>query len=81
MTAPTDSTDRITTGSWEYRHVALFPNDTYVRHAVVLGVDAYGWEFEILPSGYTATQPGYRAGDRVYISHARGVILAELDDA
>lgn len=75
--------DTGTVDSWVGRNVVLYPSDTYVRHATVIGVDSHGWEFEILDSGLPsreATRPGYRVGDRLYVSHSMRLTLAEIAD-
>lgn len=69
-----------TVSTWEGRNVILWPNDTAPRHAHVLSVDAHGWEFEIIGPDRGATKPGYRVGDRLYVSHSHVLTMTELDD-
>jgi len=73
------TTDTLT-DTWVGRRVALYPSDTYARHADVIGVDSHGWEFEITGPNRTATKPGYRIGDRLYVSHSMRLTMTELWD-
>jgi len=67
-----------TVDSWVGRVVALWPSDTYVRHAEVVSADAHGWEFEIQETGHVGNKPGYRPGDRLYVSHSMRLTMTEL---
>ena len=71
--------DTSTADQWVGRTVAVYPSDTYVRHALVIGVDNVGWELEITGSGYTGDKYGYRPGDRLYVSHSARLTLAEIE--
>lgn len=52
--------------------VTLYPGDSYTKEAKVLGVDEFGWYFEIT---FAQTGSDYKAGEKVFISHSKPLIM------
>lgn len=71
------ATDNNTVDSWVGRAVILWPADTHPRTADVLSVDSFGWEFEITGPDPKSDAPGYRTGDRLYVSHSKPLTMVE----
>ncbi len=72
--------DTGTVDTWTGRVVALWPGDTTVREAEVISVDAHGWEFEIT-NGKDNNKPGYRPGDRLYVSHSMRLTMTDIGES
>lgn len=57
------------------KEVALFPDDTYKKNAIVLNVDEYGVTFKI-----TSCEPksDYKVNEVIFINHASKIKISSI---